>query len=85
LNRYFIGFELNPKYVEFGNKRIQGEELDEYVINQYDLEDNFIRSWNTITEIENTLGFDSHNHIEDCIRKGNQTSYGYKWKLENKI
>jgi DNA modification methylase len=140
LNRYFIGFELNPKYVEFGNKRIQGEELEEwlvcqydlednliacyknrdeaskatgvesgdimrtynrtkfttrggykwklerkYVINQYDLEDNFIRSWNTITEIENTLGFDSHNHIEDCIRKGNQTSYGFQWKLENKI
>jgi site-specific DNA-methyltransferase (adenine-specific)/site-specific DNA-methyltransferase (cytosine-N4-specific) len=85
LNRYFIGFELNPKYVEFGNKRIQGEELDEYVINQYDLEDNFIRSWKTITEIENTLGFDSHNHIEDCIRKGNKTSYGFQWKLENKI
>jgi hypothetical protein len=139
LNRHFIGFELNPKYVEFGNKRIDGEELEEwlvcqydlddnliacyknrdaaskatgvnsgdimrtynrtkfdsrggykwklerkYTINQYDLEDNFIRSWNTITEIENELGFDSHNHIEDCIRKGNKTSYGYKWKLEKK-
>jgi hypothetical protein len=56
-----------------------------YVINQYDLEDNFIRSWNTITEIETTLGFDSHNHIEDCIRKGNETSYGYKWKLEQRL
>ena len=58
--------------------------LTEYVINQYDLEDNFIRSWKTITEIENTLGFDSHNHIEDCIRKGNKTSYGFQWKLEEK-
>ena len=139
-NRTFIGYELNEKYCEFGNKRINGEELEEllvcaydlednlvgcwknrdqaskatgvesgdimrtynrtkfetrggykwklerkYVINQYDLEDNFIRSWNTITEIETTLGFNSHNHIEDCIRKGNETSYGYKWKLENKI
>lgn len=139
MNRHFIGFELNSKYVEFGNKRIAGEELEEwlvcqydlddnliacyknrmeaskatgvnevdimrtynrtkfesrggfkwklerkYVINQYDLNDNFIKSWNTITEIENELGFDSHNHIEDCIRKGNKTSYGYKWKLEKK-
>ena len=35
-----------------------------------------------LADLENTLGFDSHNHIEDCIRKGNKTSYGYKWKLE---
>jgi hypothetical protein len=138
-NREYIGFELNEKYAEFSKKRLMGEELEdwlvcqydlddnliacyknrmeaekatgvnnvdimrtynrtkfesrggykwklqpklEYVINQYDLEDNFIRSWKTITEIENTLGFDSHNHIEDCIRKGNKTSYGFQWKLE---
>jgi site-specific DNA-methyltransferase (adenine-specific)/site-specific DNA-methyltransferase (cytosine-N4-specific) len=139
-DRQFIGFEMNEKYAEFGKKRLLGEELEEwlvcqydlndnliacyknrmeaskatgiddgdimrtynrtkfesrggykwklernYVINQYDLEDNFIRSWNTITEIETTLGFDSHNHIEDCIRKGNETSYGYKWKLEQRL
>ena len=140
LNRQYIGMELNKNYAEFSKKRLSGEELDEWlvcqydlddnliscyrnrdeaskatgvesgdimrtynrtkfesrggykwklerndVINQYDLKDNFIRSWNTITEIENTLGFDSHNHIEDCIRKGNQTSYGYKWKLEKRL
>jgi site-specific DNA-methyltransferase (adenine-specific) len=82
LNRQYIGYELNPKYAEFSRKRINGDTTEQYVINQYDLEDNFIRSWNTITEIENTLGFDSHNDIEDCIRKGNKTSYGYKWVLE---
>jgi len=82
MGRKFIGYELNEKYCDFGNKRISGEELEKWYINQYDLEDNFIRRWNTITEIETTLGFDSHNHIEDCIRKGNKTSYGYKWKLE---
>ena len=141
LNREYIGMELNEKYAEFSKKRIMGEELEEwlvcqydlndnliacyknrdeaskatgvesgdimrtynrtkfesrggfkwklepktqYVINQYDLDNNFIRSWKTITEIENTLGFDSHNHIEDCIRKGNKTSYGFQWKLEPK-
>ena len=84
-DRNYIGFELNEKYAEFSKKRLNGEELEQQVINQYDLEDNFIRSWKTITEIENTLGFDSHNHIEDCIRKGNKTSYGFQWKLEEKI
>jgi site-specific DNA-methyltransferase (adenine-specific) len=85
MNREYIGYELNPKYAEFSKKRLSGEELEEWLICQYDLEDNFIRSWNTITEIENELGFDSHNDIEDCIRKGNKTSYGYKWKLEKKL
>ena len=83
-DRNYIGIELNEKYAEFSKKRLNGGFDEEYVINQYDLEDNFIRSWKTITEIENTLGFDSHNHIEDCIRKGNKTSYGFQWKLEEK-
>jgi len=85
LNRQYIGYELNPKYAEFSRKRIEGDTTEQYTINQYDLDDNFIRSWKSITEIENTLGFDSHNHIEDCIRKGNKTSYGYKWKLEKQL
>jgi len=82
INRNYIGMELNEKYAEFSKKRLSGIMDEKYVINQYDMEDNYIGTWNSITEIENTLGFDSHNHIEDCIRKGNKTSYGYKWKLE---
>jgi DNA modification methylase len=137
LNREFIGYELNPKYVEFGNKRINGEQLDtqfvvqydldgnyiahyknrleaskatgiddgdimrtynrtkfdsrggyiwklepEYILNQYDLEDNLLNTFKTIGEAEKHLGHTTHNHIEDCLRKGNPTAYGYKWKLE---
>jgi len=137
LNREFIGYELNPKYVEFGNKRISGEELEtymvvqydldenyiahyknsseaskatgiddgdimrtynrtkfdsrggyiwklepEYVINQYDLQDNLLNSFTSIGQAEKHLGHTTPNHIEDCLRKGNQTAYGYKWKLE---
>ena len=83
-NRNFIGMELNEKYAEFGKKRIDGEELkaEEYVINQYDEEGNFIQSFRTIGQAEKKLNIDSHNHIEDCIRKGNKSAYGYKWKLE---
>lgn len=139
LSRQFVGYELNPKYVEFGNKRIDGEELEkmvinqfdeqgnyirtfnslieiekhfnkpcvnniknilrgykknfslwgyiwklepEYVLNQYDLQDNLLNTFTSIGQAEKHLGHTTHNHIEDCLRKGNQTSYGYKWKLE---
>lgn len=136
-NRNFIGMELNEKYAEFGRKRIEGEELEqyrvvqydldgnyiadyknrmeaskatgiddgdimrtynrtkfnsrggfiwklepEYVINQYDLQDNFLNSFKSIGQAEKHLGHTTHNHIEDCLRKGNQSAYGYKWKLE---
>jgi site-specific DNA-methyltransferase (adenine-specific) len=139
-NRNFIGYELNENYAEFAHKRLGGNELEDWVvcqydtegnllgvyknrdeaarvtgvesgdimrtynrtkfttrggyvwklernnvINQFDMDDKFIRSWNSITEIENTLGFDSHNHIEDCIRKGNSSSYGFKWKMGKRI
>ncbi len=137
LNRQFVGYELNPKYVEFGNKRIGGEQLEnfmlvqydldgnyiahyrnrgeaskatgipdvdimrtynrtkfdsrggyiwklepEYVLNQYDLQDNLLNTFTSIGQAEKHLGHTTHNHIEDCLRKGNKTSYGYKWKLE---
>lgn len=82
LNREFIGYELNPKYCEFGNKRISGEQLDTHFVVQYDLEDNLLNTFKTIGEAEKHLGHTTHNHIEDCLRKGNQTAYGYKWKLE---
>jgi DNA modification methylase len=81
-NRNFIGMELNEKYAEFGKKRISGQELEEYVVVQYDLEDNLLNTFKTIGEAEKHLGHTTHNHIEDCIRKANPTAYGYKWKLE---
>ena len=78
--------ELNEKYAEFGKKRIDGDiSVDgQYVINQYDLQDNLLNSFTSIGQAEKHLGHTTHNHIEDCLRKGNQTSYGYKWKLEKR-
>ncbi len=40
LNRQYIGMELNEKYAEFSKKRISGEELEEWVVCQYDMNDN---------------------------------------------
>ena len=140
LNRQYLGFELNPTYADFSRQKLDGENVEKIKIHQYDMDDNyitsydgitaaceaigystphnilmcfrgnrkeaggyqwklekpvikkkkiaqydlegnFIKAYDSITHIENELGFDSHNHIEDCLRKGNKTSYGYQWKL----
>ena len=137
LNRNFIGMELNEKYAEFGNKRINGEELDlyrvvqydlegnyiadyknrmeasratgiddgdimrtynrtkfdsrggfiwklepEYVINQYDMDDNFIQSFNSPNDACKKIECNSFHHIMTCYRGHSQSYMGYKWKLE---
>ena len=51
-------------------------------INQYDLQGNFIKSWNSATEINKVLGFDNTN-ISKCCRDIYKTAYGYKWRYVN--
>jgi DNA modification methylase len=85
-NRNFIGMELNEKYAEFGRKRISGEELEEYVINQYDINDNFIQSFNSALEIEKHFNKPCVNNIKNILRgfKRNFSLFDYKWKLEKR-
>ena len=82
LNRQHISFELNPKYVEFGNKRIEGKELDNWLVCQYDLNDNLIACYKNRDEAERATGIESG----DIMRTYNRTKFesrgGYKWKLE---
>jgi hypothetical protein len=49
---------------------------------QYDLDDNELRRFSSIKEIEDEFKYDRSSIIKVC--KGRQnTSYGYKWKYEN--
>lgn len=48
-------------------------------VNQYDLEGNFIKTWNTMGEIKRELGI-SHCMISDCCRGKQKTSGGFIWK-----
>ena len=84
LNRDYIGMELNEKYAEFSKKRIEGEDIsvDGYVINQYDMDDNFIQSFNSPTEACKKIECNSFHHILTCYRGHSQSYMGYKWKLE---
>jgi len=82
LNRTFIGYELNPKYCEFGNKRISGEELETYRVVQYDLDGNYIADYKNRLEASKATGVQDG----DIMRTYNRTKFdsrgGFIWKLE---
>ena len=48
-------------------------------VNQYDLDGNFIKTWNSLKEIERTLGF-SRSGISNCCRGIYKQMKGYKWE-----
>ena len=67
------------------NKRISKSNINNEKktkkVNQYDLQGNFIKTWNSIKEISEKLGI-CNSHIGDCCKGiyGRKTSGGYKWK-----
>jgi DNA modification methylase len=81
-NRNFIGMELNEKYAEFGKKRIDGEELDQYRVVQYDLDGNYIADYKNRMEASKATGVQDG----DIMRTYNRTKFdsrgGFIWKLE---
>lgn len=82
LNRQFVGYELNPKYVEFGNKRIGGEQLENFMVVQYDLDGNYIAHYRNRGEASKATGIPD----VDIMRTYNRTKFdsrgGFIWKLE---
>lgn len=86
LNRKSIGFELNKSYIDFSIKRLNGDLSQEYVINQYDLEDNFIQSFSSPSEVlKNVPSVYSIDDLKRAYMKGvYKTCGGYKWKLSLK-
>ena len=49
-------------------------------INQYDLDGNFIKQWNSLNEAASFLNKTSSGAISNCCSGKNKTAYGYKWK-----
>jgi DNA modification methylase len=84
-NREYIGMELNEKYADFSKKRLNGEELEEWLVCQYDMNDNLIACYKNRDEASKATGVESG----DIMRTYNRTKFesrgGYKWKLEKRI
>jgi DNA modification methylase len=54
----------------------------ENVINQYDMNDTFIQSFNSPSQACKAVECNSFHHILTCYRGHSQSYMGYKWKLE---
>ena len=53
-------------------------------IEQYDLEGNFIKEWNSAAQVERDLGF-NHSNISKCCLGQQKTAYNYKWRYKQWI
>ena len=51
-------------------------------IEQLDLNNNLIKTWNSCKEIVEELEVDN-THIYECCTSKRKTAYGYKWKYKN--
>jgi site-specific DNA-methyltransferase (adenine-specific)/site-specific DNA-methyltransferase (cytosine-N4-specific) len=81
-NRTYIGFELNEKYAEFSKKRLMGEELDKWLVCQYDLDDNLIACYKNRDEASKATGVESGDIMRTYNRTKFETRGGFKWKLK---
>lgn len=48
-------------------------------VNQYSLNGELIKQWDSLTDIYNELGY-SWGNISGCCRKVRKTSNGYRWE-----
>ena len=48
---------------------------------QYDLQDNLIKEYASIYQVERELGF-NHSNIVNCCKEKQKTAYDYKWQYK---
>lgn len=53
-------------------------------INQYTLEGEFIKTWDSARDIQNELGYHESN-INKCCNLNIKTAYNYKWSYQTKL
>ena len=85
LNRKSIGFELNERYADFSIKRLDSIVEDEYIVNQYTLDDVFVKSYPNYSSAGRLTGLCADDIMRCYTFRGTTKSVGgYKWKLEKK-
>lgn len=81
LNRKYIGYELNETYYDFSISRLNGVEGDTYVVSQYTMEDEYIKSYPNRSSAGKELDL-CEEDIMRCYRGNRKSVGGYKFKLE---
>jgi hypothetical protein len=77
------GKKRNDNFKSFISNFLKGNKYRAKIVYQYDMEDNFIKEWESIKEITEKLGF-AGSGISNCINNKQKTAYGYKWKNNKK-
>jgi len=73
----------NCKYMEQGlNTAKMNRENKLKSINQFDLQENFIRNWKSTSEVQRKLGFNNSSISQVCNNK-RKTAHGFIWKFVN--
>jgi hypothetical protein len=72
------------RYKDEHNKVIRNSEnLFRAKVNQFDLNGNFIRQYNSLTEAANSLHTDGVSNIGSCCRGNISTFHGYIWRYDD--
>ncbi len=72
--KYFIGDKSNINPI--------GVHKNQRNIDQYDIEGNYLKTWDSLSEISNQYNYASSNIAKCCNRKIS-SAYGYIWRYKN--
>ena len=53
-------------------------------VNQYTLEGEYIKTWDSLADIKRELGY-KHAHIVECCQGRRKKAYGYRWEYLQKL
>lgn len=82
LNNYYtnITWMTPAENCNYGTRNKRVGEKQHMRVNQYDLNGNFIKTWNSLSEIGKVLNF-SVSHISSCCNGYRKSVNGFLWKL----
>lgn len=84
-NLEWCSYSYNTKYNNAMRTRLDTRKSNqsrgcEKKVYQYDLQNNLIKVWESVTSISNALGYKTSNISSCCLNKQyRKTAYGYKW------
>lgn len=62
------------------NKRISKHSKSKRKVNQYDMDDNYIKTWDCMTDFFKSKNMPFKTGIIECCKGNRKSSMGYKWK-----
>lgn len=85
LEREYIGYELNKTYADFSIKRLDGILDDVWVVNQYTLQDELVKSYKNYSEASKETDISQYDIMRAYNREvKSYNAGGFKWRLEKK-